>query len=167
MKQGIIIVISFLIAFILTIFPLPDWAEWLRPPWVLLVLVYWILAEPQRVGFFIAWLVGLIVDVLTRTLQDLLGVLALVFVLVSYFLLRFHARIRLFYFWQQAVVVFGLVFFYQLILFWVQGMINELPTSGLYWLASLSSLIAWPIVIFLLSRAQRRTTQLNSPFEVR
>jgi len=60
-----------------------------------------------------------------------------------------------------------LVFFHQLILFWVQGMIDQLPSSPMYWLASLTSLIAWPIVIFLLSRAQRRTTQLNSPFEVR
>lgn len=164
MKQGITIVISFLIAFMLTIFPLPDWAEWLRPPWVLLVLIYWILAEPQHIGFFIAWFIGLIVDVLTGTL---LGEHALIFVLISYFLLRFHSRIRHFYFWQQAVVVFGLVVFYQLILFWVQGMIDQLPSSGLYWLASLTSLIAWPIVILLLSRAQRRTTQLNNPFEVR
>ncbi len=163
MRQGVIIVISFLIAFILTIFPLPEWAEWLRPPWVLLVLVYWTLAEPQRIGFFTAWVVGLIVDVLTGTL---LGEHALVFVLATYFILRFHARIKHFYFWQQSVVVFMLVFFNQLILFWVQGMINQLPSSGLYWLASLASLIAWPIVIFLLSRAQRRSTQLNSPFEV-
>ena len=163
MRQVIIIVISFLVAFMLTIFPLPEWAEWLRPPWVWLVLIYWSLAEPYRVGFLTAWVVGIVTDVLTGTL---LGEHALVFVLASYFILRFHARIRHFYFWQQSVVVLLVVFFYQLILFWVQGMIDQLPTSGLYWLASLSSLIAWPIVIFLLSRSQRRTTQLNSPFEV-
>lgn len=164
MKQLTVIIISFIVALILAVFPLPEWAQWLRPPWVLLFLIYWTLAAPQRVGFFTAWVLGIIVDVLTGTL---LGEHALVFVLVSYFILRFHSRLRHFYFWQQLLFIFILVLGHQFVLFWVQGMIGELPSSGMYWMAPFSSLVAWPIIIFILSRYQGRVTQLNSPFEMR
>ena len=33
--------VSFLIALILTLLPMPEWTVWLRPAWVMLVLIYW------------------------------------------------------------------------------------------------------------------------------
>jgi rod shape-determining protein MreD len=38
---------------------MPDWAASARPEWVVLVLIYWILALPERVGVAAGWLVGL------------------------------------------------------------------------------------------------------------
>jgi cell shape-determining protein MreD len=38
------------VALLLTLLPLPEWASELRPPWVALTLLYWILATPSGLG---------------------------------------------------------------------------------------------------------------------
>ena len=48
-----VIVATFLVALLLTVVPLPDWLRPARPDWVGLVLIYWCLALPERVGVII------------------------------------------------------------------------------------------------------------------
>ena len=55
--------LTLFVAFMLTIMPLPEWAIEFRPDWVTLVLVYWAMALPARVGVTIAWFAGLMLDV--------------------------------------------------------------------------------------------------------
>ena len=62
---GGVILVTFIAALLLTIIPLPDWARYLRPDWVGLVLIYWCLALPERVGVSTGWFMGLLVDLLT------------------------------------------------------------------------------------------------------
>ena len=69
------IAISVMIALVLTIIPLPEWGEALRPAWVALVVFYWVLALPERFNIGWAWLTGLLLDALTGSL---LGAHALV-----------------------------------------------------------------------------------------
>ena len=58
-----VIPITFVIAFVLVILPLPDWARPLRPEWVSMVALYWCLAIPRAFGVILAWIIGLILDV--------------------------------------------------------------------------------------------------------
>ena len=53
---------SFVVAFLLTAVPLPEWAANWRPAWIAMVLVYWCIALPQRVGVITGWCVGLVLD---------------------------------------------------------------------------------------------------------
>ena len=39
-----------LVAGVLTVLPLPGWLQWGRPEWVALILIYWCIALPHRVG---------------------------------------------------------------------------------------------------------------------
>ena len=48
----------------LAVIPLPQWLLWGRPEWIALVLIYWTIALPYRVGIFTALLLGIVVDVL-------------------------------------------------------------------------------------------------------
>ena len=64
---GGVILLTFVIALLLTVIPLPDWARYLRPDWVGLVLIYWCMALPERVGVTTGWFMGLLVDLLTGT----------------------------------------------------------------------------------------------------
>ena len=63
-----VIVVTFIVAMLLSVVALPDSIPWelgyLRPQWVVLVLIYWIIALPHRIGIVVAWLIGLLLDVL-------------------------------------------------------------------------------------------------------
>lgn len=151
-RNYIVAVISILIAMILDMLPLPQWAFWARPEWLLLVLIYWVMAIPQRINVGFAWCIGILVDVMNGTL---LGEHAMAFALVAYTVARLHQRLRMFPLWQQAIAVFMFSIFYQTILFAIQGMIGELPKTLSYWLPSFISMLFWPWTYIILSDSSR------------
>lgn len=142
-----IVSLTFLVGMILTIMPLPYWAIWFRPDWVLLVVIYWTLTCPDEIGVGIAWLVGLLLDIL---LASMLGEHALAFALVGYFCIKFHLRIHSLFFWRKTTAIFLLILLYKSVLFWAQGFIGQLPDYRIYWLSTVTSLLAWPWVFILL-----------------
>ncbi len=142
-----IVSLTFLVSMGLTILPLPYWAIWFRPDWVLLVVIYWTLTCPDEVGVGIAWLVGFLLDIL---LASMLGEHALALSLVAYFCAKFHLRVNLLSFWRKVTVIFLLILLYKSVLFWVQGAIGQLPDYRIYWLSTLTSLLAWPWAFILL-----------------
>ena len=60
--------LSIIIALMLTILPLPLWAAWFRPEWLVLVAIYWSIALPHRFNIGVAWLLGLLLDALSGTI---------------------------------------------------------------------------------------------------
>ncbi len=144
---------TFIVAFILMLLPMPEWAVWLRPLWVLMVLVYWLTVLPYHVNIGIAWFVGLCLDVFNGTL---LGEHALALTLVGYLVVRIHSRFRMFPLIQQGLFIclFGLC--YQFILFCIQGFLGDLPRSYLYWASPLTSMVLWPWVFVIMQDCRRR-----------
>lgn len=147
------ILVTFLVALALTSVPLPDLlADW-RPAWVTLVLVYWAIALPERVGLVAAWVAGLFVDVLSGTL---LGQHAIGLVLAAFIAVKLHLRVRMLPLWQQAVGVFLLVALQHLLVVWIRGM-QGLPTG---WQAvyapAFTSALLWPWVFLVLRDVRRR-----------
>ena len=116
-----VILVSFFAAMILAVITFPNNLPWefgfLRPDWVLLVLIYWVIALPHRVGVMTAWVIGLMVDVL---LGSLLGQHALIFLLVAYIAQNLYQRLRMFAVWQQSMVVFALIGLSHLLGFWLE-----------------------------------------------
>ncbi|MCC6209033.1 MAG: rod shape-determining protein MreD [Gammaproteobacteria bacterium] len=150
---GWIIVLSFLAALALTILPLPGWIAAIRPEWAVLVLIYWCMALPGRVGVGWAWVVGLLLDVLRG---GLLGQHALSFALVAYVTLHLHQRIRVFPLWQQAVSVLILVLLHLLLQLWIKGISGNPPPAMSFLLPALSSMLLWPLMFLGLRRLRRR-----------
>ncbi|MEO8401209.1 MAG: rod shape-determining protein MreD [Gammaproteobacteria bacterium] len=153
-RGGLVIPTTILIAFILTLLPMPDWTVWLRPAWVMMVIIYWVMVAPHRVNVGIAWLVGLFLDVLNGTL---LGEHALAMTLVAYFVARMHSRLRMFPLLQQGFSVFILILIYQFVLFCVQGFLGQLPSTWLYWSSSVTSMLLWPWLFSMLRDWRRRS----------
>lgn len=148
------IVLSVVIALLLTVLPLPDWAIWFRPRWVALVVIFWSLVLPYRFGVGSAWLIGLILDFIQGTL---IGEQALVMCLISYAVIKFHLRMQLFTTTQRILVIFVLVLFYQLMLFIVQSfMLGRIQFSWFYWITPFISALIWPWVYSILKACQRR-----------
>ena len=118
-RGGLIILLSFMLAIMLTELPMPAVLEWGRPQWAALVLIYWVAALPHRVGPWYAWIVGLLLDILQGSL---LGIHALSLALVAIAIKALHQRFRMYPVWQQALLVLVMVGLYQLLLNWGQSL---------------------------------------------
>jgi rod shape-determining protein MreD len=153
MNTLLMIPMTFLVAIVLTLLPMPEWSVWFRPAWVMMVLIYWTMMAPHRVNVGTAWIVGLILDVLNGTL---LGEHALVFTMVSYVVIRMHKQLRMYSILQQALWVCGLGFFYEVVIYCIQGFIGALPNTWLYWMSCFTSMLLWPWVFVVLRDYQRR-----------
>jgi rod shape-determining protein MreD len=147
------VALSLLVAFALTIVPLPDAVAPARPEWILLVLVYWGMAFPRRVGILVAFLAGLFLDVLQH---QLLGQNALALAAAMFIVLQIYPRMRVYPLWQQAVVVAFLVGLTRFLNIWIQGAIGFPPGNSLYWLPIVTSALLWPVVYHILRDARRR-----------
>ena len=152
MHSWFAIFITLLTALILALLPMPDWTIWLRPAWVLMVLIYWAMTTPYRVSVGAAWFTGLIVDLLNGTL---LGEHALAYMIVIYFVSRMHLRLRIYPIMQQGFCVLLFILLYQFIIYCIQGFLGALPSSQLYWLSSVTSMLLWPW-FFVVMRDFRR-----------
>lgn len=151
-----VIVMSFVVALMLMALPMPDWAGIWRPAWVALVLIYWCMALPSRVGIMVAFALGIFLDVLSGTL---LGQNALALSVVAFITLQFYQRVRVLPLWQQGITVFGLAFIHQVLLLWING-IQGMPVSfSAYWTSPLISMVLWPW-IFVVLRDMRRKYQV-------
>jgi rod shape-determining protein MreD len=152
-RGGLAILASFCVALILTILPLPEWAQPFRPQWVTLVLIYWTLALPHRVGVGIGFLNGMALDVLTGTL---LGQHALGLSIVAFATVTLHQRVRVFPLWQQSLVVLVLLVVEHLLALWVMGATGETPPGLSYWAIPPIGAMLWPWVFVILRDIRRR-----------
>ncbi len=141
------IVFTFIIALLLTVVPLPEWARYMRPDWVGLVLIYWCMALPERVGVGSGWLAGLLVDLLTGSV---LGQHALALTVIAFLTIKFHQRVRLFPILQQAFTVLVLLVLHQLIALWISRFIGRPGVPWYFWSPSLIGTLIWPPVYNML-----------------
>ena len=148
------IVVSFVVAFMLTAVPLPDWAVSWRPDWVALVLAYWCLALPRRIGVLTAWFIGLLLDVMHGSL---LGQHALGLAAVAYIVAIYHQQIRVYPLFRQALVVGSLIFFYSLPMLLIYNVLGSVRYGYDYLLAAFTSALLWPWVFIVMRDCRRKT----------
>ena len=148
-----VITATFVFALLLTVLPMPDPAAAWRPAWVALVLVYWCMAAPDQVGVVAGWTAGLLLDVMTGTL---LGQHALGLSVVAYIAHRTHRRVRVLPLWRQGITVFGLVFLYQALVLWSNGIRGIPVMASAYWISPLVSMLLWPWMFVVLRVVRRR-----------
>ena len=96
-----VIIVTLLLAALLEVVPLPASIDWVRPEWMLLVLVYWVLSLPHRIGVLWGFFVGLYHDVLVGTT---LGQWGLATALGAFVMLAAYKRMRVFTALQQCAV---------------------------------------------------------------
>ncbi len=152
-RNGWFVWFSLVFALLLSVAPLPTFMQVGRPLWLGLMLAYWSLAAPQRVGLTRVWLLGLAADVLYGTP---LGQSALVLTLQLFMLMALHQRLRVFPIWQQCLVllvVFGLA---QLVQLWLNTLAGSRPPTLLFLFPALVSALLWPWVHTVMRLFSRR-----------
>ena len=152
LNNGIIILFSLLIALMATIMPMPLSLDAFRPDWVLVVLLYWSLALPNRVNVVTAWFMGFLLDVLLGTV---LGIHAAAMALAVYIAAENYQKIRNFSLWQQALIVGVLVALYHLVVFWLQRFLTDVVFLTSYLYPVITNVILWPWIFLLLRKVRR------------
>ena len=151
-RGRLLIAATFLVARVLSILPWPVWTEQFRPDWVTLVLIYWCMALPNRVGAGTGWTAGLILDVLYGSI---LGENALAKALVAFLTVHFHLQLRMYPRWQQAVVVLLLVTVNNLLVLWIKHLAGQAPATWSYLTPSIVSMLIWPWLFVILRDIRR------------
>jgi rod shape-determining protein MreD len=120
---------------------------------VALVLIYWCMAVPQRVGVGTGFLAGLTLDVLYGSI---LGENALAKTLIAFLTVHFHLQLRMFPRWQQAVVVLLLVAGNNLLVLWIKKLSGTAPGTWSFLTPGIVSMLLWPWLFVILRDLRRR-----------
>jgi rod shape-determining protein MreD len=123
------------------------------PDLLALVLVFWNVHQPRRVGVGFAFAFGLVMDVHQGAV---LGQHALAYTLLSYLAITVHRRVLWFSLPAQALHVLPVFFAAHAV-----AMVARLAAGGMFpgWtvlLAPVFEALLWPIVVLLLLAPQRR-----------
>jgi rod shape-determining protein MreD len=156
-QGGWLILLSLIIALLLAILHLPEswpqWLGWLRPAWVAMVVFFWVMELPQRMGLVSAWAIGILLDVLYA---DPLGLNGALLATITYVGWRFYERLRMYSIIQQGVVIFVLVLLGECIKVIVQDLVYDRGWSWGVFLPAFTSLLLWPFLYLLLQRLKLR-----------
>ena len=148
-----VIMLSFFLAYLLAIVPFPDWAMNYRPEWVAMVLIYWLVALPYRIGIGSAWFAGLILDILRGSA---LGLNAIGLVVVAYVTLSLHLRFRMFSSLQQAGLVSVLIGINLFLCHWLEVVTAYTSASDMMFImGAFTSAVLWPSLFQLLRQTRR------------
>ena len=147
------VMLSALAALGLAILPLPDLLDPLRPDFLVLVVYYWSIEQPQAGGLSLAFFSGLALDVVGGVV---LGQHALALTLTAAWATHLRLRLRVFSVLSQSLTVFALLTAYQFVLFWVDGATGNPVTAFGRWLAPITGALIWPLLARTLSRLHER-----------
>ena len=158
-KNQLWIYFSLFLAVIMDNYLFPESTLNWKPLLTLLVLIYWNMALPDKVGIFEALFFGIIMDILNGSI---LGLHGLLFVLITYICQRFFYQFRVSPIWQQSVILFFLFFIFKMAFsfdyFNVRLGLNV--SDGFYltntFLFALVSSLFWTPTFFLLRELRRR-----------
>ena len=144
---------SLLVALFLNGLPWEGIGLMLRPDFVALVLLYWCMHKPWRVGIGLSWAVGIFADVADASL---FGQHALSYTLLAFGGVVLHRRLQMFDLRQQTIQVFWIF----ALTYAVYALVNW-QVSGyvvwLYFLGCLTTTLLWmPLSIMLQAMGQKR-----------
>lgn len=155
--QILALILIFIVAFVLEIMPWPAGFQGLRPTWVVLVLIYWALALPNKMSVGTAFVAGIIWDLI---LGSILGVHALVLSIAIYFVAKYHLILRNLSLWLQSLLVIAYIALIRFLIFFVELILHSAEFNQQELLGAVISGILWPW-IFLLMRQIRRGLHLR------
>lgn len=150
-KPGFII-LTLVAALLANLLPWSGWVIWLVPDFVALVVLYWCIEEPRKIGFLAAWSLGLLMDIADGSL---FGQHALAYSILAYAGIALHRRMQRFSLAPQVLHVIPLLLLTDLVVLLVRAMAGADFPGYAYFLGSLAGAALWPVLYYLLKLPQR------------
>jgi rod shape-determining protein MreD len=123
------------------------------PDLLALVLVFWNVHQPRRIGVGVAFMAGLLMDV---NHGSLLGQHALAYSLLSYLAITVHRRLRWFSVLEQALQIAPLFLGAHMVSLVIRMIAGGMFPGWSLLLAPLFETLLWPLAAWLLLAPQRR-----------
>ncbi|MGH1540916.1 MAG: rod shape-determining protein MreD [Arenicella sp.] len=152
----IVLLLCSFIASVLTIVNLPNWLFYFRPDWIALIVIYWVLAMPDRLGVVFGFIYGLLLDLL---LIKAFGLNAFGFSCLAFAISRSYMQLRMFPIWQQALLVGVLIAIMKLFIGLLAGWVSDFRFTQYYWYSIAGDIVLWPF-IYIILRDLRRSLKL-------
>jgi rod shape-determining protein MreD len=145
------IVTSIVVALLLNGLPWQGYALMLRPDFVAMMLLYWCMHKPMRIGIGLAWVVGIFADVADASL---FGQHALTYTLLAFGGVVLHRRLQMFDLRQQTTQVLGLF----ALTYTVYALVHWLVDGDVIWgyfLGCITSTLLWVPLSLVLQRLRQ------------
>lgn len=123
------------------------------PEWMALVVVYWALMAPEKIGPLVAFITGTLLEVL---LVRNFGILGFGLATLAFVVNSAHLQLRVLSLWQQTIVIGLFVAAFKLITGWLYGMATDLTITTQYFYPAIGSMLVWPFVYILLQELRSR-----------
>lgn len=145
----VLIVLSVVIASILTVYPLSyDVSAW-RPFVMMMVMIFWSLCQPAWCGVWFSFAIGLFYDLL---IDVPLGQNALAYVIIT-FIVRYLIRERRILTFLNLWLISILVTLAYVVFVWVTQVMADVNYPMMRrWPPVVSTILVWPIVYYSLKR---------------
>jgi rod shape-determining protein MreD len=150
--QPSFIVITLIAALLVNLLPWAGWWLWVRPDFVALVVLYWCIDQPRKIGFTAAWLLGLLMDVADGSF---FGQHALAYSILAYAGIVLHRRVQRFAITPQVLHVIPLLLLNDIIVLLIRMLAGADFPGYAYFLGSFVGGALWPALSFLLKLPQR------------
>jgi rod shape-determining protein MreD len=140
------IYLSIILAFICLLLPWSGFALTIRPDFMLLVIIFWLIRAPNLCNVGTAWFVGLFADLATG---GIFGQYALAYTVTAFFAISYQRRLVLYNGTQQLVYVFLLLFTSQIILLILKTFSGAEFMGWTYFSPSFMGVFLWFIAVTL------------------
>jgi rod shape-determining protein MreD len=152
-RTGIVFWGSIALALLLSLVALPEAVRAFRPFFLALILIYWALEAPERVGLGFAFIAGLIGDLLSGSL---LGEQGLRLVVIVFIVLRLRPRMRFFPMTQQALAILALLVNDRVVMLMIRAFAGASAPDWSFWVGPFVGMLLWPWLFLALDLARSR-----------
>jgi rod shape-determining protein MreD len=146
------IVFTFIAALMINLLQWSGWWLVIKPDFVALVVLYWCIQQPRKVGFASAWLLGLLMDVAEGSL---FGQHALAYSVLAFAGIVLHRRVLMFTMRDQILHVLVLLLLNDVIVLALRMSAGASFPGISYFIGSLTAAALWPAMTYLFKLPQR------------
>lgn len=141
-------VISLLIASVLSVYPLSATLAMFRPMWLIMVMIFWLIFQPSLIGVGLAFWIGLAADLLT---DSRLGQQALCAVLVAFLIKVASGYLKQLSSGSVWLLAGVCLVVYQVSLIFLHVIMQGVYNGTLFY-TLIPSILIWPLLVAILVR---------------
>ncbi len=147
-------VISFFVAFILDSAIIISLNIQLAPSTTLLMLIFWTTQLTDKTHFFMAILLGIFSD---TTMNTLLGSHSIIFIMITFLVLRIRHSFKSYPRWQQTTIVIIYLYVFQILGWFILQPNLASDQIFYYWVSPFSAFFIWPVLYGVMQTLTHRS----------